>query len=61
MGTHQAPWLPFQRGMHPCAGKDLAILTFRTTLSAIIQNFQVSFALEEAKKARQRSMSVFCL
>jgi len=52
MGTHEASWLPFQRGMHHCAGKDLAYLTFRTTLSAINHDFQVSFALEESEEGK---------
>lgn len=42
-------WMPFQRGLHRCAGKDLAYLTLRTALSAIVQNFDVGFSGEESE------------
>jgi cytochrome P450 len=60
MGTEEAPWLPFTLGtyhdlvsslladwwlgMHACAGKALAYMILRTSLSLIVQNFDVSFA-----------------
>jgi cytochrome P450 len=44
MGTRDAPWLPFNQGVHHCAGKHVAILTLRTATSAIAQNFDISFA-----------------
>ena len=30
--------------MHACAGKNLAYLTMRTAISAIVQNFDITFA-----------------
>lgn len=47
MGTREAPWLPFNQGLHPCAGKDVAQLTIKTAVSAIVQNFDIAFAPEE--------------
>ncbi|KAF1851981.1 cytochrome P450 67 [Cucurbitaria berberidis CBS 394.84] len=44
MGTANGPWIPFQLGMHSCAGKNLAYLTLRIALSAIVQNFEIPFA-----------------
>ena len=53
MGTGDAPWLPFQRGLHHCAGKDVAYLTLRTAISAIVQNFDVRFAAEENEESKK--------
>ncbi|KAF1944269.1 cytochrome P450 [Clathrospora elynae] len=44
MGTDDSPWFPFQMGMHACAGKNLAYLTLRIALSALVQNFDITFA-----------------
>ncbi|KAH6619026.1 cytochrome P450 67 [Boeremia exigua] len=51
MGTEDAPWMPFQRGLHHCAGKEVAYLTLRTAISAIVQNFDVTFAPEESEES----------
>lgn len=34
----------YRLGMHACAGKNLAFLSLRTAVSAIVQNFVVDFA-----------------
>ncbi|KAH7090787.1 cytochrome P450 67 [Paraphoma chrysanthemicola] len=44
MGTDDSPWIPFQIGMHGCAGRNLAYMTLRIALSAIVQNFDITFA-----------------
>ncbi|KAF2470653.1 cytochrome P450 [Lindgomyces ingoldianus] len=44
MGTEKAPYLPFSLGAYSCPGKNLAQLSLRTSLSSIVQNFDVSFA-----------------
>ncbi|KAF2866056.1 cytochrome P450 [Massariosphaeria phaeospora] len=44
MGTDGAPYFPFQLGTHNCIGKNLAYLSLRTSLSAIVLNFEVSLA-----------------
>lgn len=47
METSQAPYLPFSLGAYGCPGKALALLSLRIVLSAIVQNFEVSFAQGE--------------
>ncbi|KAH7382175.1 cytochrome P450 [Pyrenochaeta sp. MPI-SDFR-AT-0127] len=44
MNTDSGPWFPFQMGMHACVGKNLAYLTLRTALTAIVLNFDITFA-----------------
>lgn len=31
-------------GMHACAGKNFAYMTLRTAISALVQNFNITFA-----------------
>ncbi|KAJ4398618.1 hypothetical protein N0V91_010050 [Didymella pomorum] len=53
MGTRDAPWLPFNQGLHHCAGKDVALLTLRTAMAAIVQNFDITFAPQESKDSKR--------
>lgn len=48
LGTRNALWLPFNQGLHHCAGKDMALLTLRTAMSTIVQNFDITIAPEES-------------
>jgi cytochrome P450 len=57
--TDDAPWLPFNRGLHHCAGRDVAYLTLRTAISAIMQNFDVTFAPEESEETKSAFDSQF--
>jgi cytochrome P450 len=60
MGTNQAPYLPFSLGTYGCPGKVLALLSLRIVLSAIVQNFEVSFAQgEDGKKFVEEMLDTF--
>ncbi|KAI4602498.1 hypothetical protein KJ359_009742 [Pestalotiopsis sp. 9143b] len=39
-----APFLPFQLGLHSCPGKNLALMSLRIALSKVALNFDMSFA-----------------
>ncbi|KAF2689772.1 cytochrome P450 67 [Lentithecium fluviatile CBS 122367] len=61
MGTDGAPFLPFQLGLHSCAGKNLAYLTLRTVVSAIMLNFDVEFAPGETGEAFDKFVDNFIM
>jgi cytochrome P450 len=60
MGTNQAPYLPFSLGTYNCPGKNLAQLSLRIALSAIVQNFEVCFAQgENGEKFEKDTLDTF--
>ncbi|KAH7076045.1 cytochrome P450 67 [Paraphoma chrysanthemicola] len=60
MGTDDAPYLPFSLGAYSCPGKNLAQMSLRCSLSAIIQNFDVSFAPgETGEKFEHETLDTF--
>lgn len=44
LGTDNAPYMPFLLGHYACPGKNLAMLSLRTSVSSIAMNFNVDFA-----------------
>ncbi|KAF1962854.1 cytochrome P450 67 [Byssothecium circinans] len=48
MGTAEAPFLPFQLGLHSCIGKNLAFLSLRTAISLLVMEFDIELAEGES-------------
>lgn len=60
METNQAPYLPFSLGEYGCPGKHLANMSLRIAISAIVQNFEVSFGLgEDGRKFEEETLDTF--
>jgi cytochrome P450 len=43
MGTDKSPFFPFGLGAYNCVGKNLAFLTLRTSISRLVQRFDIAF------------------
>ncbi|KAF2272859.1 cytochrome P450 67 [Westerdykella ornata] len=44
MHTDEAPYIPFNSGLHSCPGQNLAIVSLRYLVSSVVQNFDIEFA-----------------